>query len=113
MLWIKYNKKNQYYDENKYNAIAELTDSTLTIYSLNIRHLNKHKGELLAELGCLKGQFDIILLTEIGARNLNFAVNFMEEYDFFYVQPSWGNFYGGVGIFIKKRMSGWLTWDKN
>ena len=98
--------KCQYYDENKYNDIAELTDSTLTIYSLNIRSLNKHKGELVAELRCLKGQFDIILLTEIGARNLNFAVNFMEEYDFFYVQPSRGNFYRGVGIYIKKECWG-------
>ena len=83
--------KCQYYDENKYNDIGELTDSTLTIHSLNIRSLNKHKGEFVAELRCLKGQFDI-LLTEIGARNLNFAVNFMGEYDFFYVQPSRGNF---------------------
>ena len=99
--------KCQYYDENKYNDIAELTDSTLTIYSLNIRSLNKHKGELVAELKCLKGQFDIILLTKIGARNLNFAVNFMEEYDFFYVQPSRGNFYGGVGIYIYIKKKCW------
>ena len=31
----------------------------------------------------------------------------MEEYDFFYVQPSRGNFYDGVGIYVKKKKECW------
>ena len=50
-------------------------------------------------LSVLETRFDVIILTEIGARNTTTVQNIMKEYNFYYVIPE-NNFYGGVGIYV-------------
>ena len=47
----------------------------------------------------LETRFDVIILTEIGARNITTIQYIMNGYNFYYVIPE-NNFYGGVGIFV-------------
>ena len=47
----------------------------------------------------LETRFDVIILTEIGARNITTVQNIMNEYNFYYVIPE-NNFYGGVGSYV-------------
>ena len=42
--------------------------------------------------------FDVLVLTEIGSRNIEIAHNLLEDYNFMDVKPN-QNYYGGVGIF--------------
>ena len=48
--------------------------------------------------------FDIIVLSEIGARNLSTVENLLPNYDFYYTIPT-NNNYGGVGIYISNNMN--------
>ena len=66
---------------------------------MNIRSLAKHSGELKYFINVLVNEFDIIVLTEIGSRNLSTVEHLFADYVFFYVTPD-VNFYGGVGIYI-------------
>ena len=66
---------------------------------MNIRSLPKHYGELLCMLSVLETRFDVIILTEIGARSISTAQNRMNEYTFYHVIPE-NNFYEGVGIYV-------------
>ena len=50
-------------------------------------------------LSVLETRFDVIILTEIGARNITTVQNIMNEYNFYHVFPE-NNFYGGVGIYV-------------
>ena len=50
-------------------------------------------------LSVLETRFDVIILTEIGARNITTVQNIMNEYNVYYVIPE-NNFYGGVGIYV-------------
>ena len=65
---------------------------------MNIRSLHKHKGELLAYLSNLP-RFDVLVLTEIGARNIDLTVNLFDDYNFLYILPD-KNVYWGVGIYV-------------
>ena len=46
----------------------------------------------------METKFDVIILTEIGARNLSVVLNIFPNYSFHYVRPHDNN-YGGVGIY--------------
>ena len=46
----------------------------------------------------METKFDVIILTEIGARNLSVVLNLFPTYNFHYVRPQNDN-YGGVGIY--------------
>ena len=46
----------------------------------------------------METKFDVIILTEIGARNLSVVLNLFPNYTFHYVRPHKNN-YGGVGIY--------------
>ena len=72
---------------------------------MNIRSLPKHKGELVAYLSNLP-LFDILVLTEIGARNIDLTANLLTGYDFLYVLPD-KNTHGGVGIYWRDRLTNW------
>ena len=54
---------------------------------MNIRSLPKHGGELVNLIGCMETKFDVIILTEIGARYLSVASNLFQNYNFHYVRP--------------------------
>ena len=76
---------------------------------LNIRTLPKHKGELVAYLSNLP-LFDILVLTEIGSRNIDLARNLLPGYNFMYVIPT-KNTHGGVGLYWKASLSSFMVND--
>ena len=49
-------------------------------------------------------EFDVIILTKIGARNISTIENLMEGYDFHHVLPI-DNMYGGVGIYLSENIA--------
>ena len=88
----------QYYDENEFISANRDGDGFLNIFSMNIRSLPKHGGELVNFISSMETKFDVIILTEIGARNLSVVLNLFPAYTFHYVRPQ-NNNYGGVGIY--------------
>ena len=57
-------------------------------FSLNIRSLPKHGGELLYFLKSLKTKFDAIVLTEIGSKNISVVEKLIPNYNFHYILPA-------------------------
>ena len=66
-----------------------------------MRSLPKHGGELLYLMSVLKTKFDIVVLTEIGTRNIELVKNLFENYEFHYVL-AFNNLHGLVGIYFSK-----------
>ena len=62
-------------------------------------------GELICLLEILETKFDVIVLTEIGARNLNTVECLLHNYEFHYIYPE-NNMFGGVGIYISDNING-------
>ena len=54
-------------------------------------------------MNILGNEFGIIVLVEIGSRNVSTVEYLFAGYVFFYVNPD-VNFYGGVGIYVRKKM---------
>ena len=69
----------------------------LNIFSMNVRSLPKHSGELLAFLNTLETRFEVIILTEKGARNISLVEDLFPGYLFRYETPA-DNLFGGVGM---------------
>ena len=65
---------------------------------MNIRSLPEHGCELVNLITNMETKFDVIILTEIGARNLSVVLNLFLNYTFHYMRPH-DNYYGGVGIY--------------
>ena len=59
----------QYYDDQQFNNLKNVQNSQLNVYVNNIRSLPLHGTELKLYLSCLKAKFNVIILTEIGAKN--------------------------------------------
>ena len=53
---------------------------------------------LLFFLESLQTNFDVIVLTEIGARNISTVEHLLDDYEFLYTSPK-SNMYGGVGLY--------------
>ena len=66
---------------------------------MNIRSLPRHTGELIAFLKLLQTNFDIIVLTEIGTRNISTVEHLLDDFEFIYTLPK-SNMYGGVGLYL-------------
>ena len=94
-------KQCNYFDEEKIDNLNRTSSTHLNIFSMNIRSLPKHGGELLCLMSILKTKFDIIVLTEIGTRNIGLVKHLFENYEFHYVLAL-DNLYGGVGIYFNK-----------
>ena len=75
----------------------------LNILSLNIRSLPRHGGELLNLLNVFGTHFHVIVLSEIGARNLSVVQHLIPNYTFYYTIPESNNF-GGVGMFLSDEL---------
>ena len=88
-----------YYDEDMIINSKLNDDNHLNILSLNIRSLPKHGGELLCLVKSLETPFQIIVLTEIGARNIGTVENLLPGYNLLYTTPN-NNLKGGVGIYF-------------
>ena len=86
----------QYYTEDEFIIKNRKGDDFLNIFSLNIRSLPKHGGELLNFLGSLKTDFHVIILTEIGSPNLTVVEKMLPNYTFFHKIPQKNNL-GGRG----------------
>ena len=71
---------------------------------MNIRRLPKHYGDLFCLLSVLETRFDVIILTEIGARNITTVQCIMDNYQFYFTIPA-NNMYRGVGIYIRKDLA--------
>ena len=89
----------EYYDEVDFNKLYRNRPHCLNILSLNIVSLPKHGGDLLYFLSLLRPHFQIIVLVEIGARNISTVEHLLPGYTFYHVLPK-GNYYGGVGIYL-------------
>ena len=91
----------EYYDEDQFNRLTRNKDAHLNVFSLNIRSLPLHGVELVIFLSMLKAKFHIIIITEIGAKNLSTVENLFPDYWFEHVPPN-NSTKGGVGIYITK-----------
>ena len=91
----------KYYDEDSYGVLNRDTPSHLNIFCFKIRSLSRHAGELVVFLKLLQTNFDVIVLTEIGARNISRVEHLLDHYEFLYTLPK-RNMYGGVGIYLSK-----------
>ena len=89
----------------------ECGTGTLKIFSMNIKSLPKHKGELVVYLFNLP-IFDNLVLTEIGARNIDLTANLLAGYDFLYVLTD-KNTHGGIGIYWKDRLTNLAVSEMN
>ena len=101
--------KNQEIQECKYYDIEDFTKLNLNnrehlnIFSLNISSLPKHRGELVCFINSLETEFDIIILSEIGKRNLSTVENLFHGYSSFF-NPPVNNNKGGVCVFINNKL---------
>ena len=76
-----------YYDESEFVKSNRNSENNLNVISMNVRSLPKHYGELLCMLSVLETRFDVIIITEIWARNTTTAQNIMNEYNFYHGIP--------------------------
>ena len=93
-----------YLDENSFLNLNREGPNFLNVFSLNIVSLPKHGGELLNFLDILRMQFNVIILSEIGARNISSMEHLIPDFTFHYVLPI-GNNYGGIGIYLSNEIS--------
>ena len=93
-----------YFDEEKFIGLKRDATNHLNILSLNIRSLPKHGEELVCLLEILETKFDIIVLTEIGSRNISTVKHLLENYQLYYVIPK-DNMFGGVGIYVNEELT--------
>ena len=73
-------KQCNYFDKEKIDDLDGPSSTHLINFSTNIRSLPKHGGELLCLIIVLKTKFDIIVLTEIGTRNIELVKHLFENY---------------------------------
>ena len=90
-----------YHDEDEFNQISCNYTGGLSVFHVNIISLPKYAGTLYAYLQCLNLQFDVIMLSEIGRRNIPMIRYIFNDYNFEYRSPPVNN-RGGVAIFVKK-----------
>ena len=100
-----------YYDEDMIEKLNNNPDTSLNILSLNIRSLPKHDGVLTCLLDILKMHYQVIVLTEIGSRNLTTVEHLMPNYSFIYDIPE-NNQKGGVGIYFSDSLKSVSQEDK-
>ena len=92
-----------YYSEDDFNAINHNQACDVSVYHQNIRSLPKHAGMLFSYLQCLTIQFDVIILSEIGRKNIPMMKHVFKDYNFIFRIPD-KNPRGGVGVFIRSSL---------
>ena len=91
---MQYLKTCQYFDEDEFIKKGFNSDNYLNIFSMNIRSLPRHGGELTLFLNMLQTKFDIIVLCEIGARTISTVDNMLGITFIMYCHQK--NNFGGV-----------------
>ena len=101
----------QYYDEGEFSIKNRNGDDFLNVFSLNIRSLLKNGGELMSFLGTLKTEFHVLILTEIGSRNLAVVEKIFPNYTFFFKKFHKGIIgrHGNIYIYIYSTL--YQMWD--
>ena len=95
----------EYFDEENFSCLSVQNDR-LNIFAMNISSLPRHAGNLVNFIRILQAKFQIIILSEIGKRNLNLVEDIFNtthhpmEFD-----PPKTNFKGGVGIFLSHEIT--------
>ena len=89
-----------YYDESEFNRIIHGNNYDVSFFHQNIRSLPKHAGSLIAYLQCINLQFDVIVLSEIGKKNIPMMKYVFKDYTFLFRTPP-NNPKGGVAALIK------------
>ena len=93
--------KCDYNDDDSFNKKNRQGIDFFNMISLNIRSLPKHGSELYCLLTMLKAKFSVVVLTEIGSRNISTVENLLPNYNFYYVTAV-SNTRAGVGIYISQ-----------
>ena len=94
-----------YFDENKFSFLSKQRDR-LNIFAMNISSLPRHAGNLVNFINILQAKFHIIILCEIGKRNLNLVEGlFRATHHPMKFDPPKNNFKGGVGIFLSNEVT--------
>ena len=93
-----------YLNADAFTQLKRETPSHLNIFSMNIRSLPKRGGELLVFLKLPETDVDIVVLTEIGSRNIDLVKPLLNDDDFYCVAPL-KNMYGGVGIDVSSNIN--------
>ena len=89
-----------YMTEDQFNStFGSNIDIELGLFHVNIRSLNSNCVRLYQYLQLLAVHFDVIVLSEIWTTNINFYVNSLPHYSFYYDIPLYSKV-GGVGIFV-------------
>ena len=101
----------EYYNEDEFSRNQRRCKQTLHIISLNIRSLPKHGGELHVFLEALEINVYIIVLSEIGARNIG-AVEHLFALSRLSLCTPRDNYFGGVSIYIHKDIFGVQIMDE-
>ena len=87
----------EFHEELKsYNPFHELS-----LFHINIRSLNANNHKLFQLINSFQVNFDLIILSEIWAYNIENYANLFPDYKFLYSLPI-DSKVGGVGAFIKK-----------
>ncbi len=96
----------KYVTDSQFNSyLGNLRNNIeLSLFHLNVRSLNSKHRSLCQFLELLEVNFDVIVLTEIWAYNIDFYLNILEGYTFYYELPKSSKI-GGVGIYVKDSLS--------
>ena len=101
----------EYFDEETSISFKKDATNHLQILSPNIRSLPKHGDELVCLLEVLETKFQIIVLTEIGSRNISTVEHISEHYQLYYVTPK-EYMFGEVGIYVSEELINVHVWNR-
>ena len=96
----------EYYTTDEFNTKFSNSQghADLSVIHLNIRSLNSKTQAFCTFMHTLELDFDLIILSEIWAYNIDFYVNLLKGYSLHTALPKGSNI-GGVGIFIKDTLN--------
>jgi len=99
------NMEYKYYSQVQFNDLLNKykKDINLTIAHVNVRSLNANHDKLAAFQHCCSVKPDVLILSELWSKNLNYYANLFDNYSFFYELPI-NSKIGGVGLYINKDM---------
>ena len=98
------NIKCEYYSEDNFNHVVKKYKShKFSLLHLNIRSINKHKGNLLCLMKSMDIGFHIIGLTEIGPKNIETSSAFFRDNHEFYFDPP-SSSKGGAALMINHNL---------
>ena len=100
-----------YYDAEEFSKLNRKNENFLNVISMNIVSLPKHGSGLACFISSLETHIDVIVLTEIGARNISTVEHLFPNYTLFYVTPE-SNPKGGVGIYVSNHINDVVVKDQ-